>query len=64
MEDTENQKTQENYTEREAALWLKISRATLQRARYRNEVSFYRMGTTASFMRGGISSHTACGASG
>ncbi len=44
MENTDNSKTQENYTEKEAAKWLKISRATLQRARYRKDISFYRMG--------------------
>lgn len=44
METTENLKNQENYTEKEAAAWLKISRATLQRARYRGEISFFRLG--------------------
>lgn len=44
MEISENIKTQENYTEKEAAQWLKISRATLQRARYRSEISYFRLG--------------------
>lgn len=41
---TENTKAQENFTEKEAAEWLKISKATLQRARYRNEISYFRLG--------------------
>ena len=45
MENTENTEIQENFTEREAAKWLKISRATLQRARYRGDISYYRMGS-------------------
>lgn len=44
MNKTDNLEIQENFTEREAALWLKISRATLQRARYRNEISYFRLG--------------------
>ena len=42
--DKEKPTENENYTEAEAAKWLRISRATLQRARYRKEISYYRMG--------------------
>ena len=44
MEITENTKSHENFNEKEAAKWLKISRATLQRARYRGEILYFRLG--------------------
>ncbi len=44
METLENTKIQDNFSEKEAAKWLKISRATLQRARYRGEISYFRLG--------------------
>lgn len=35
---------QDNFTEPEAAFWLKVSRITLQRARLRGEIAFSRIG--------------------
>lgn len=34
----------DNFTEAEAAKWLKVSRITLQRARLRGEITFSRIG--------------------
>lgn len=36
----------QNFTEPEAARWLKISRVTLQRIRLRGEIGFVRVGGT------------------
>jgi len=36
----------QNFTEIEAAKWLKVSRITLQRIRLRNEIAFSRVGGT------------------
>lgn len=41
---TDKQSTQENLSEVEAAQWLKVSRITLQRARLRGELDYYRVG--------------------
>jgi hypothetical protein len=44
---TSNQFTfPQNFTEVEAAKWLKVSRITLQRIRLRNEIAFSRVGGT------------------
>lgn len=44
MGQKENLENKENFTEAEAAKWLTISKATLQRARYRGEISYYLLG--------------------
>lgn len=44
VENTHFSITPNNFTEPEAAQWLKVSRITLQRARIRGEIAFCRIG--------------------